>query len=223
MLFRKHDFNSFSTILKDRLAALERRFTESYDVKCAFHSEEIFRLLMEAQPSVDSARPIMSTLDATILIPLQTWLMNNYGEFEKRKFIRIECEALPDFDGAPERNAYETFEAWLEERTRRRILQAKRLIFNQEITLTDDAVVLRMKDIAYTMLPSIEDAGYFSVTVPDVSFADLVGVDIVRERASEVIDYFNHPDKCQVRPDTGIILYGPPGRTIPKRTFTMCV
>ena len=38
-----------------------------------------------------------------------------------------------------------------------------------------------------------------------------MGVDIVKERVSEVIDYFIYPDKGKVKPDTGIILYGPPG------------
>ena len=123
----------------------------------------------------------------------------------------IECEALPDFEGAPERGDFASFEAWMEARTKRRILQSKRLVCSSEVVLADDAVVLKLKDISYVMLPSIEDAEYFSVTVPNVSFGELVGVDLVRERVSEVIDYFNHPEKVLVRPDTGIVLYGPPG------------
>lgn len=211
ILFRKHDSKSFFAIVKDKLSALARRFEEAYNAVCEFESEDLYRLLVEMHPNVESAHPIVSALETAILIPLQDWLLHHYGDFEKRRKIRIECEPLPDFDGAPVRSAFSSFEEWMEARTRRRILQAKRLVFSHEIKVTRDAVLLRMKDISYVVIPSIEDAGYFSVTVPNVSFSDLVGVDVVKERVSEVINYFNHPDKGGVRPDTGIILYGPPG------------
>ena len=211
LLFRKHDCKSFFAIVKDKLSALKHRFEDSYDAVCEFESEDLYRLLVEMHPNVASAHPIVSALETAILIPLQDWLLNNYDEYEKRRRIRIECDSLPDFEGAPERSEFSSFEEWMEARTKRRILMAKRLVFSNEIRLTSDAVVLKMKDISYVVMPSIEDAGYFSVTVPDVSFADLVGVDLVRERVSEVIDYFNNSGKGRVRPDTGIVLYGPPG------------
>lgn len=211
VLFRKHDFKSFFAIIKAKLSALAQRFEGAYGVSCEFGSEDILRLLVEMHPRVESAHPIISALESAILIPLQDWLLQHYGEFASKRKIRIACEPLPDFEGAPERGAFDSFEKWMEERTRRRILRAKRLVFSHEIGVTGDAVVLKMKNIEYAVMPSIEDAGYFSVTVPDVSFADLVGVDIVKERISEVLDYFNHPDRNCVRPDTGIILYGPPG------------
>ena len=162
-------------------------------------------------PNVASAHPVVAALESAILMPLQDWILHNYGEFAARRRIRIGCEALPDFEGAPERSAYKSFEEWMEARTGRRVLQAKRLVFSHRIDLAPDAVELRFTDISYAVMPSIEDAGYFSVTVPDVSFADLVGVGVVHERIAEVLDYFNHPDKGRVRPDTGIVLYGPPG------------
>jgi len=211
ILFRKHNFHSFFAIVKDKLSALGHRFSDAYDATCEFESEDIYRLLVEMHPNVVSAHPIVSALDSTILMPLQDWLLHNYGDFAARRRIRIVCDTLPDFEGAPLRSDYSTFEEWMEARTAKRVLQAKRLVFKYAIELAADAVVLHLKDISYTVMPSIEDAGYFAVTVPDVSFADLVGVGVVRERVAEVIDYFNHPDRRRVRPDTGIVLYGPPG------------
>ena len=211
ILFRKHNFKSFFAILKDKLTALEQRFAESYDASCEFESKDVYRLLVEMHPNVASAHPIVSALESTILMPLQDWLLRNYQEFAKRRRIRIVCDSLPDFEGAPLRNAFSTFEEWMEARTTRRVLQAKRLVFAHQVELDADTVLLRLTDISYTVMPSIEDAGYFAVTVPDVSFADLVGVGVVRDRVSEVIDYFNNPGKGRVRPDTGIVLYGPPG------------
>ena len=211
ILFRKHTFPSFFAIVRDKLASLARRFEEAYGAECEFESEEVYRLLVESHPNVDSTVPIVSTLENAILLPLQDWLLHHYGDYASRRRIRIVCAPSSDFDGAPPRDAFPTFESWMEARTRRRVLQAKRLVFTPSVELAPDAVVLRWKNVSYVVLPSIEDAGYFSVTVPDVSFADLVGVGLVRERIAEVLDYFNHPVKGRVRPDTGIVLYGPPG------------
>ena len=211
ILFRKHEFKSFFAIVEKKLSALVQRFEDMYDAKCEFVSEDLYRLLTEMHPSISSAHPVESSLETVILLPLQDWILMHYKEYEVRKKLRIECDTLPDFEGAPKRSDFSTFAKWLEARTKRRLLLAKRLVFTQEVGVTDDAVVLHIKNIAYTMMPSIEDAGYFSVTVPDVSFADLVGVEVVQERVSEVIEYFNHPGSGRVRPDTGLVLYGPPG------------
>lgn len=211
ILFRKHSFGSFFAIVRSKLQALAKRFGDAYDAECEFDSEDVWQLLVEMHPNVASAHPVVSALDTTVLLPLQDWMLQHYPEFASRRKIRLACAPLPDFEGAPAREAFGTFEDWMEVRTEKRVLQAKRLVFTPKVELAPDAVVLRMTDIEYAVMPSIEDAEYFSVTVPDVSFSDLVGVEVVRERIEEVLDYFNHPGKGRVRPDTGIVLYGPPG------------
>ena len=211
ILFQKHTFGSFFAIVRSKLDGLAKRFRDAYDAECEFDSEDVWRLLVEMHPNVASAHPVVSALETTVLLPIQDWMLHHYPEYASRRKIRLACDPLPDFDGAPERGAFGTFEAWMEARTRKRVLQAKRLLCTPKIVLAPDAVELRMTNVAYKVMPSIEDAGYFSVTVPDVSFGDLVGVEVVRERIAEVLDYFNHPDKGQVRPDTGMVLYGPPG------------
>lgn len=211
ILFRKHSFRSFFAIVRERLASLARRFSDAYDVACEFESEDVYRLLVEMHPHVSSAHPVVSALESSVLMPLQEWLLHHYGDLEDRRRIRLACDPLPDFDGAPPRDEFPTFDAWMEARTKRRELLARRLVFKSRVELKGDAVVLRFTDISYAVLPSIDDSSFFPVTVPDVSFSDLVGVGVVRERVAEVLDYFNHPAKGRVRPDTGIVLYGPPG------------
>lgn len=211
VLFRKHSFKSFFSIVREKLSGLARRFGDAYDATCEFESEDILRLLVEMHPSVSSAHPIASELETTVLMPLQDWLLVHYSDLAARRKIRLACDPLPDFEGAPPRGAFATFEDWMEARTNQRVLLARRLVFKSRVELAPDAVVLRFTDFSYAVLPSIDDSGYFPVTVPDVSFSDLVGVGLVRERVAEVIDYFNHPDKGRVRPDTGMVLYGPPG------------
>ena len=211
ILFRKHGFGSFFAIVRERLASLARRFSDAYDAVCEFESEDVYRLLVEMHPHVASAHPVVSALESSVLMPLQDWLLHHYADFAGRRRIRLACDPLPDFEGAPPRDAFPTFEAWMEARTKRRELLARRLVFKTRVELAPDAAVLRFTDVSYAVLPSIDDSGFFPVTVPDVSFSDLVGVGIVRERVAEVLDYFNHPGRARVRPDTGIVLYGPPG------------
>ena len=211
VFFPKHTCRSFLSIVRDKVAALENRFRDAYGAKCVFQDEDVLQLMVEMHPNVSSAHPIVSAIESSVLIPLQDWLLRNYPKFEKRRKIRIRTDRIPDFEGAPRRKDFGSFEDWLTARTAKRVLQAKRLSYRTKIVLTKDAVELRFTNLSFVVLPSIEDSGYFSVTVPDVSFSDLVGVGLVRERIAEVIDYFNHPTAGLVRPDTGIILYGPPG------------
>ena len=211
ILFRKHGFKSFFAVIKDKLRAIKQRFSEAYDAQCDFESEDVYRALVEMNQNVASAHPIVSGIESAVVMPIQQWLLLNYEAFEKSRKIRIECDHIPELEGAPEREEFGSFEEWMEAMTERRILQAKRLIFTSKVELAEDAVVLRFTDMSYKVMPSIEDTDYFSVTVPDVSFSDLVGVDLVKDRITEVIDYFNHPEENRVKPDTGIVLYGPPG------------
>lgn len=41
ILFKKHDFQSFFSILRNKLKALEERFSTAYDAVCEFESEEV--------------------------------------------------------------------------------------------------------------------------------------------------------------------------------------
>ena len=211
IIFRPHSCKSFLAIVRSKVAAMKRRFADAYEADCDFDGETLEQVLVEMHPSVTSGHPINSSLESTILLPLQKWLLDHFGEFSRHRRIRIVSDPVPDFEGTPSRRDYRNFEDWLEARTARRVARGKRLVFATTIENAEDAVVLRFKDLAFSILPQIEDCGYFAVTVPDVSFADLVGVDLVRDRIREVIDYFNQPGKKGVRPETGIILYGPPG------------
>lgn len=211
ILFKPHSCKSFLGIVRSKVAAMKRRFADAYEADCDFDGETLEQVLVEMHPNVTSGHPIDSSLESTILLPLQKWLMDHFGEFARHRRIRIVSDPVPDFEGAPERKDFRDFGDWLETRTTKRVARGKRMVFATAIENAEDAVVLRFKDIVFKVLPQIEDCGYFAVTVPDVSFADLVGVDLVRDRIREVIDYFNQSGKKGGRPETGIVLYGPPG------------
>lgn len=211
VMFERHSAVSFLSVLRDKISRLELRFRETHNADCSFASEGLCRILTEMHPNVHSAHPVISAVEASVLMPLQDWILHHYSEFSRCRRIRIEYEPLPDFEGAPAREDYGSFEDWMAARTVKRVLQAKRLAFKTKVEKTRDAVVLKFYDFSYVVLPAIEDSGYFSVIAPDVSFDDLIGVDVVRERISEVLNYLNGRKRDGVRPDTGIILCGEPG------------
>lgn len=211
LFFQKHTCDSFRAIARAKLEALAARFKEAYGAEVEFDEETMEWLLVEMQPDVRSAHPIDSSLESAVLLPLQGWLLTHYAQLRERSRIRLMADAFPEMEGAPAREAFGSFGVWLAAHNKWRLRRARRLAFSTRVELADDAVVLRFGNIEYKVLPSIEDCGYFSVTAPDVSFDDLVGVDVVRERVQEVIDDFNHPGERRARSDTGIVLYGPPG------------
>ncbi len=212
VLFVKHEFKSFFAILKDRFLNLKNQLAQTFDAECDFESEEVYRVLLGMHPQIVSAHPILSGLESMVLTPIQDFLREHLEEFKQPRRIRIECDQLPELDGAPKKTSGEAIdEAWLEELTKIRTRQAKRLSFKSQADFVDGALVLRFTDIKYIVMPSIEDYGYFSVTVPNVKFSDLVGVEVVRERVQEVLDTYSGKIKKTARPQNGLILCGPPG------------
>lgn len=212
VLFVKHEFKSFFAILKDRFLNLKNQLAQTFDAECDFESEEVYRVLLGMHPQIVSAHPILSGLESMVLTPIQDFLREHLEEFKQPRRISIECDQLPELDGAPKKTSGEAIDgAWLEELTKIRTHQAKRLSFKSQADFVDGALVLRFTDIKYIVMPSIEDYGYFSVTVPNVKFSDLVGVEVVRERVQETLDTYSGKIKKTARPQNGLILCGPPG------------
>lgn len=212
VLFVKHEFKSFFAVLKDRFLNLQNQLSQTFDAECDFESEEVYSVLLGMHQQIASAHPILSGLESMVLTPIQDFLREHLDQFKQPRRIRIECDPLPELDGAPEKTSGEAIdEAWLEELTNIRTRQAKRLSFKSQAGFENGALVLRFSDIKYIVMPSIEDYGYFSVTVPNVKFGDLVGVEVVKERVQDVLDTYSGKVKKTARPQNGLILCGPPG------------
>ncbi|MBO7448156.1 AAA family ATPase [bacterium] len=213
VLFVKHEFKSFFAVLKDRFRNLKRQISETFDAECDFESEDVYRLLLGMHPQIASAHPILSGLESMVSAPIQSFLRDHLDEFKAPRRIRIVCDQLPTLDGAPEKTSGEPMdEAWLAALTKHRTSQAIRLNFTPKVELNGNELTLRFTDIKHVVMPSIEDYGYFSVTVPNVVFSDLVGVEIVKERVQEVLDFYSgKANGKHSKPQTGMILCGPPG------------
>ncbi|MBP5311317.1 MAG: AAA family ATPase [Clostridia bacterium] len=213
VLFMKHEFKSFFTVLRNSFLSLERQLSETFDAECDFESEEVYRLLVGMHPQTASVHPIVCGLESMVLNPIQNFLREHLNEFKQPRRIRVECDPLPYLEGAPKKTSHKAIdEDWIEKLTQIRICRAQRFSFTPEVKLVKGELILRFTNIKSVVMPSIEDYGYFSVTVPNVVFSDLVGVDVVRERVQDVLDHFSGlRKKKSSKPPTGLILYGPPG------------
>lgn len=102
--------------------------------------------------------------------------------------------------------------ASFEVHTSRRLAGARRLSFTPHVRREGDTFTLALTDLAYVVMPAIEDCGFFSVRPAEVSFDDLVGVGHVRERIEAALAWLTHPEAhAHGRRENGILLYGPPG------------
>lgn len=211
VLLRKHTVQSFIGIIRAHITQVVSRIKSVYGLEVNFHEEELVRLFVDIHTSVESAHPISSSIEELLFKSLQRLVMLDYGAFRKCKKINVLIDEFPCLDNTPGRDKFDTFEEWMAVYTEKRLLQAKRLRYQNSAKIDGDDLIVKITDLEYIVLPSIEDTKYFSVVVPDVSFEDLIGVELVRDRVSEIIDYYNGAIDSKVRPDTGMILYGPPG------------
>ena len=211
VLMGKHTVRSFMQIIRSRISLIGSRIKSIYDIEYDLPDEELARLFIDIHTSVDSAHPISSSVEELLFKSIQRLSMSNYQTFSQCRKITVEIGSWPRIDNAPCRDEFNTFEDWIEAHTAKRLLQAKRLKYNSSVHIEGDEVKIVISDLEYIVLPSIEDTKYFSVVVPDVSFDDLIGVSLVHDRVSEIIDYYNGSVQSKVKPDTGMILYGPPG------------
>lgn len=211
VLLRKHTARSFIEIIRSHVTQVASRIKSLYGLEADFSDEDLVRIFVDIHTSVNSAHPISSSIEELLFKSVQRLAMSDYASFKKCKKISVSIAEFPRLDNAPNRDKFNTFEEWMEVFTEKRLLQAKRLRYKSSSQIDGETLIIKITDLEYIVLPSIEDTKYFSVVVPDVSFEDLIGVDLVRERVAEIIDYYNGVFESKVRPDTGMILYGPPG------------
>ena len=211
VLFKPHTATSIMQIVQAQMEHIACRLRDAYGLFCVNWGDEFIRVFVDGLASVNSAHSIESRLEEILLRPVQQLAMVDFEAFSKCKRVELAIETPPQIDGETLWDGPNAFAEWLVAHTQKRLLQAKRLQFSVSVTVDGRAVKIRINELKYVVLPSIEDTQYFSVVVPDTSFDDLVGASLVRERVAEVIEYFSNPHGRTIRPDTGMILYGPPG------------
>ena len=118
-----------------------------------------------------------------------------------------ELPELPDDNTTSEPYSDE----WVEERTVLRCRKARRLKFDTIFTRNANKLCLHFTNLRHIVLPSIEDADFFSVRLPDVQRRDLVGMDTPWRIVMRALEHINAGHRPGITPQYGVLLCGPPG------------
>ena len=210
VLFRNHDSDTIPLIVRQAVNTVFDRLKNSFKFRIECDLERLVFFFMEAMQRLDSAHGVVPAVESTLYIPLQEACIDAGLTLKNGKKLRIELDELPDL-GVVFGDAEPYSVEWVRARTAKRVLMAKRLDYKTQVSFDRSKnITLRIGDFSYQVMPSIEDAGFFSVQPPDVSFRNLVGLEIPWKKVKRLLAYFRNPKKGS-KPETGILLYGPPG------------
>ena len=210
VLFGKHDVDTIPLIVGQAVHTVFDRLKNAFKLRIECDLERLTFFFMEAMPHLESAHGVVPAVESVLYIPIQEACIEAGLTLKTGKKFRIELEELPEL-GVEFGHAEPYSKEWIAARTRKRLLMAKRLDYKTRVSFDRrNNITLRIGDLAYQVMPSIEDAGFFSVQPPDMSFGDLVGLEIPWKKVQRSLAYFRNPKKG-TKPETGILLYGPPG------------
>ena len=210
VLFHKHNTGTIPLIVKQAVHTVFNRLKAMFKLHIECDLERLAFFFMETMPHLDSAHGVVSAVESTLYIPIQEACINLSVMLRSGKKLRIELDELPEL-GVEFSHAEPYTEEWIRARTFKRQLMAKRLDYKTEVIFDRRKnITLRIDHLTYQVMPSIEDAGFFSVQPPNVSFNDLVGLEIPWKKVQQTLAYFRNPRKG-TKPETGILLSGPPG------------
>ena len=210
ILFKKHDVRSMYAIIGDAVDRTLAQAESIFRAEIAADREKLAAFFIETLQNLDSAHGIAPAVESAIIARLESELLNapDHMDIDGSR-ISIAVDDLPAIDmpgGAGTDDAI----AALERRTHSRIRQAKQLEYGIETTFSGEETVLHITNLRHTVMPSIEDAGWFSVCPSDTRPEDLVGLETAWARVRNFLANSRDRKTEGFNPDH-ILLYGPPG------------
>lgn len=210
ILFAKHTCASTQEIIRTALDQALKRVENTFNVTTEIDTEAFTRLMLEALPKFGSAHGIQSKVEDIIATSLQNKCIDfGYVEGEENS-VKYLIDDLPELEGYKDSPTVTPLEA-LQSRTTARVAAAKYLEYTTEVTFSPKNISVHITNLSYTTMPAIEDLGWFAVRPSNTKFEDLVGVELPRKHIQRVIAYFNGEDNGFLMPETGVLLWGPPG------------
>lgn len=204
-----HDVDSVSRLIRDCVRENVHTLEQSYDLKALFDEDRLMVLFLDSLDTLSSANAVRPMVAAALAERTLQYIMSHVYD-EPPAVLRIECDELPELPGTPV--AAEPYtEQWVREHSDSRRKHARRLRYNIEFSRENEVLVLRFTGLSYIMLPNIEEAEFFSVTVPDVKADDLVGMEVPWQIVKRALAHLQGGNLRGVTPQYGILLCGPPG------------
>lgn len=210
VLFRKHDVASTLRIINRAIETAAQNLENVFHAKIELDNNRFTRFILETIQRIGSAHGIVPFTEEILRTELQNVFMDS--DVDPGQLIRINftVDNLPVLDATTSIDTDDDI-ATVERRTAARLAAAKRLDFNVHARIDGDVCNIHVGDLKYTVMPSIEDADWFTVQPPNVSWDDLVGMEKPRRQIDRIITYLDDPASGGIRPECGILLYGPPG------------
>ena len=210
ILFRRHDVRSQHKIVGDAIDRTVQQLGSVFRAKVGYDREALIGFFLETRQNLDSAHGVAQSVEDILMTRIERELMErpDVTDFTCPK-ISIVVDKLPDIE-VPEGAAEGDPLLSLERRTQRRIRQAKRLDYDVNVAFTSGETTVRLTNLRHAILPSIEDADFFTVTPPDVKPSDLVGLEAAWSKVSKFIAYLDGKSVDGMKPNH-VLLWGPPG------------
>ena len=210
ILFKRHDVRSMTAIIGDAVDHTLAQAKVIFDAKIEADREKLVAFFIETLQNLDSAHGIASAVDSVLITRLEREMLAtaDYANVEGSR-ISIVVDDLPELDIPPAVREEDALTE-LERRTRARIGQARQLEYDVQVSFAEGETTLHITNLRHTVMPSIEDAGWFSVCPPDTRPEDLVGLETAWARVRKFLAS-THDRKAEGFKPDHILLYGPPG------------
>ena len=210
VLFKRHDVRSQYKIIGDAVDHTAQQLKNAFSAEVSFDREALIGFFLETLQNLDSAHGIAQTVETVLMTQLEEEFLKNpnVASFACPK-ISFVLDKLPDLDLPSAKPGDDSIDllAW---RTHHRIRQAKRLDYDIDVKFSPLESTIHITNLRHSILPSIEDAGWFCVSPPDVRPDDLVGLETAWAKARKFIEFMDGKAVGNMKPNH-ILLYGPPG------------
>lgn len=201
IVFHRHTADSLAAIAADGVEHTLARLRQTFNAEVVADPEALSAFFVETRRNLDSAHGLAESVETTLSTSLENGFLDLEDAASGLKKITIEVDELPALDKPVDS---------LAERTRVRLAEAKRLDYAVKVEFLGNEANIRLTDFRHTVLPSIEDAGWFAVTPPDVKADDLVGLDTAWKEARKLLFRLD-PNQPSALKRGHLLLYGPPG------------
>ncbi|MBQ3288715.1 MAG: AAA family ATPase [Kiritimatiellae bacterium] len=210
ILFKRHDVRSMAAIIGDAVDHTLVQAKSIFDTEIETDREKLVAFFVETLQNLDSAHGIAQMIEGTIITRLEKELLDAAGRTDiEGSRISIVVDDLPDI-AIPSALESDRALSALEKRTLTRIRQARQLEYDIHVSIADGKTILHITKLRHTVMPSIEDAGWFSVCPPNTRPEDLVGLEAAWARVRKFLASAHDRKAEGFKPDH-ILLYGPPG------------
>lgn len=210
VLFKRHSVRSMYAIIGDAVDHTISKLKSIFEAEVNVDRTKLINFFIETLHNLDSAHGIFQTVENTIIARLEKEMLDSADLISNgNSNITIEIGELPDIDTPPLSGTNDALSR-LENRTLTRIKQAKQLEYDINVSITDNMATIRIVNLRHKVMPSIEEADWFSVCPPNFRYEDLVGMESARIRVEKFLSHSRNTKPEGFKPDH-ILLYGPPG------------